>query len=367
MKIVHVSYAYIPEYSDPIEWLKKIQFYTGIVTAMAKRSEVISVHTIGYEGRVDYEGATFHFLKASIWHRIFPFRINRYVKNLEPDVVIVHGMHFLWSLFLLSIFRDSRSVIFVQHHAEKPFTGIKKYLQKKVDKFISGYFFTSGELARRWIETNQIQSLSKVHEVMEASSPFYPIDKAIATKRTQVAGFRNYLWVGRFDTNKDPITLVKAFIRFITEYSDRNLYVIYNQQGELCHEVRLMVKDYPERIILVGSVAHDELIYWFNSIDFIISTSHYESGGFAVCEGMSCGCVPILTAIPSFKMMTENGNNGLLFPAGDVEGLFQALVRSVSLDLTSEKEKTIRQFNEKLSFKAIAEIMQRVVSRKETI
>jgi glycosyltransferase involved in cell wall biosynthesis len=366
MRIVHVSYACVPEYSDPIQWLKKIQFYTGIVTEMAKHNDVVSVHTIGYEGIVDYEGATFHFLKASIWQRIFPFRTNRYVKNLKPDVVIVHGMHFLWSLFLLHFSISSRSTIFVQHHAEKPFIGIKKFFQKKVDKFISGYFFTSHELAKRWIETNQIQSLSKVHAVMEASSPFYLIDRATARKRTPVVGSMTYLWVGRLDTNKDPITLVRAFTRFIAAHSDAELYIIYNQSGELCEEVKLIVKDCPG-IVLVGSVPHDELIYWFNSVDFIISTSHYESGGFAVCEGMSCGCVPILTAIPSFKMMTENGNCGLLFPAGDVEGLFQALVRSVSLDLNLEKTKTLDQFNKKLSFEAIADAIQRVVCRNETI
>ncbi|HEX3386522.1 MAG TPA: glycosyltransferase, partial [Mucilaginibacter sp.] len=80
-----------------------------------------------------------------------------------------------------------------------------------------------------------------------------------------------------------------------------------------------------ESITLVGELPHDELQYWFNSADFTLSASHYEGSGTAVCEAMSCGCVPIVTDIPSFRMITDNGRCGLLYEPGNEHALLDAL------------------------------------------
>jgi glycosyltransferase involved in cell wall biosynthesis len=100
-----------------------------------------------------------------------------------------------------------------------------------------------------------------------------------------------------------------------------------------------------------------ELSYWYNGADFIISTSHYEGSGISVCEAMSCGCIPIVTDIPSFRMMTRGGECGLLFHPGDADQLNIALIKSVTLNVQTEREKVLNQFDENLSFKAIASAM----------
>ena len=93
---------------------------------------------------------------------------------------------------------------------------------------------------------------------------------------------------------------------------------------------------------------------WYNSADYIVSGSHYEGSGVAVCEAMSCGCIPILTDILSFRKMTGHGSCGILFPAGDEAALLAAFNRVTSLDKTVEREKTLLQFRSSLSFEAIA-------------
>ena len=110
-------------------------------------------------------------------------------------------------------------------------------------------------------------------------------------------------------------------------------------------------------IHLIGKVEHWQLRDWFNRADFIISTSRYESAGIAVCEAMSCGCFPILTNIPSFRMMTGNGKIGRLF---EDNGLLTVLEETFN---TSRPQEIIDHFNAELSFEANARKIINVIRK----
>jgi len=224
-----------------------------------------------------------------------------------------------------------------------------------LDKFILGYFFTSCEQAEVWIKSQQIINTQKIVEVMECSSIYYPINRNQAKAVTGMSGLNNYLWVGRLESNKDPITLIKAFIKFLTIRPQAKLHVVY-QQDDLLPEVSLLAQDIPN-ILLISKQNKEQLLVWYNSAEFIISTSHYEGSGIAVCEAMSCGCIPILSSISSFRWMTENGKCGLLFEKGDAENLFQALNKSITLNVLEEQSRTVDFFNDHLSFRSIAKTM----------
>jgi len=356
MRVVHVSYAHITNYSDPEAWLKKINFYEELLKAMAIEAEVKSVHCINYSGVLFKNNVEYHFLRIKKFQMLFPWRVNRLVKSLNPDAVIVHGFHFPFKTLLLRWQLGSNVKIAIQHHAEQPLRHYKKTLQKLVDKCVSAYFFTSRNQARPWLEEMQIMNPKKIIAVMEVPSVFYPVDRVQARIKTKVENSKTYLWVGRLETNKDPITLAKAFKIFAQSNSAVHLYLIF-QSFELIEEISEIIAGNEARITLIGKIDHDDLLYWYNSVDFIVSTSHYEGSGVAVCEGMSCGCIPILTNIPSFEMMTNRGECGLLFKPGDVDGLINALQNSLKLSLEDERKKVLNQYNENLSASAIASRM----------
>lgn len=359
MRILHLSYARIMGYDDPGEWLKRINFFAALVEEMAKDADVKSVHGINYSGVLKRNGAEYHFLRYSKMDMIFPEKLHSYIlDNLKPDVIIVHGFHFPMQVILLH--RRLRSAkIIIQHHSEKPLGKIKGLLQRYVDKFATAYFFPSFEQAEPWLNAGQIELKNKVHEVIEVPSVFYPIEKARARAVTKVTGSKIYLWVGRFDANKDPLTLVKGFIEFARFANDATLYVIY-QSEELVDHVNCILKEakpFSDRIILVGKVEHDQLLYWFNSADFIVSTSHYEGMGVAVCEGMSCGCVPILSDIPSFRAMTGGGECGGLFSAGNPDDLKTKLMSSYTMDVSVARDKVLARYERTMSAGAISRKM----------
>jgi glycosyltransferase involved in cell wall biosynthesis len=359
MRIVYISYVSITDYHDPESWLKRLDFYEKQLVSLSAYAEIVSIHHIQYEGLLERGDVKYHFFKRNKWQLLFPFYLHRHIKNLAPDVVIVHGLVFPLQVMLLH-FQLRKIKLFVVHHAEKPLRFPKNFIQRISDRFIDGYFFSSLALGEMWVKRKQISSPEKVHEVMEVSSIFHSdrdSKEVMLIKDT-------YLWVGRFDSNKDPLTLLRAFLIFLRERPDVKLQIVF-RGGNLVKEVSEILsaeKTLSARIVLMENVNHDALQCIYNNAAFIISTSHYEGSGMAVCEGMSCGCIPILTNIPSFQMMTLQGQLGLLFEPGDVDSLYSALSRSVDLDLISEREKVVRQFQENLSNEAISEKIIKLIS-----
>jgi glycosyltransferase involved in cell wall biosynthesis len=275
-------------------------------------------------------------------------------------VIIVHGIIFPWQVLMLRFVLGRKITIIAQHHAERPFRDMRQYIQRWADRFISAYLFCSIEQAKPWIDSEQISDIKKVKEIMGTSSSFYPIDKSEARSRTSISGHPVYLWVGGLDSNKDPLTVVKAFINFSKINPIASLYMVY-QTDQLLGQLRGLISE-SENIHLVGEINNPELLFWFNSADFIISSSYYEGSGIAVCEGLSCGCIPILTNIPSFRMMTDLGRIGFLYQAGNENELLAVLQKSLTINQSEEREKVLDYFIRELSFEANARKIMNVIN-----
>ena len=213
-----------------------------------------------------------------------------------------------------------------------------------------------------WVEKGNLSSTEKIHEVMEVSSLFYPVERELALVKTGITSSLAFLWVGRLNENKDPLNVIKAFLEFAQLYPAARLYMIYHTAELMDDIMNLLNKNpaYKEIIILVGRVPYDDLLYWYNSVDFVVSGSHYEGSGTAVCEAMSCGCIPIVTDIFSFRMITDNGNCGILYEPGNQAALLNALKQTQQMNITEQKNKAIAYFKTNLSIEAIAEQVHQI-------
>lgn len=354
MRFVFVSYVSVPGFTDPEAWLFRIRAYTGIPEALARNHEVISIEPINCKGERERNGVKYIF-RPYPQGAIFPNKLHRLIKSLKPDIVLVHSLHFPLQVIQLRLFLGSRVKIIVQNHAEQPFTGLKKRMAHFADTFVNAYLFASKEMGMDWVSTGNLAKGDKIHEVMEVSSVFHPIDKQTARRYTGIENDPAFLWVGRLNQNKDPLTVVKAFLRFTQINPAARLYMIY-QTEELLDEIKSLLawRKAGNAVLLLGKISNEQLLYWYNAADFIVSGSHYEGSGTAVCEGISCGCIPVVTNIASFKMMTNDGKFGLLYPAGDEEQLYQALLKTTTIDMAGQRQSAIAYFNDELSFGAIA-------------
>jgi glycosyltransferase involved in cell wall biosynthesis len=344
MRIVFLTYVNNPSYRSAESWLARISGALAIMEHMARSVSVTNIHSIGHTGTLKRAGVDYVFVKCNRLQLLFPFTLHRFVARLNPDAVIVRGLIFPLQVLMLRWQLGSKSRIVAQHHAEMPLKGYKGLLQKRADKIIAAYFFCSRELAQPWIASRQIASSEKVFEALVIPSSFSSIDPSLARQKTGVVG-EAYLWIGDLDSNKDPLTLIMAFNKFTNGNSDKKLYIIFNGD-ELLPVIKEMID--PKTTTLVGRVEHDDMLYWCNSCDFIISTSLRESIGAAVCEGIACGCIPILTDIPSFRWITGQGEIGLLFPAGNVQALHDALNATTRFG-AAEREKVLSKHKSHLS------------------
>ena len=364
MRLIFTSYVSVPAFNDPDEWLRRIEGYTGILESLSRHHSVIGIERINFEGVVHRKGVTFHFIRLKKMVARFPRSMHRLIRQLDPDVVFINGFIFPVQIIQLRLSIGRKKKIIVLHRAERPYKGWKKYLQVAADQCVNAYLFTARDFGDEWMRQGIIHDRENIHEIIQGSSRFCVRDKRAARCALSIEGEPIYLWVGRLDKNKDPSTVISAFIRFLKFQPEARLYMIF-QTAELLDEMRRMIEKHPDAgkaIRLIGMVAHHELELWYNGADYIISGSHYEGSGIAVCEAMSCGCIPILTNIPSFRKMTGPGRCGMIYEPGNVDDLLLAMQRTISMNIEEEREKVLLQFRDEVSFEAIARKITRVMS-----
>ncbi|MFN8250295.1 MAG: glycosyltransferase family 4 protein [Ferruginibacter sp.] len=305
---------------------------------------------------------TYRFFKSRnrFWH--IPFATHRYVKKLQPGIVLVQGLVFPLQLIFLAILLGRKTTIIVQHHGERPCRGLKLLLQRLAGKFIQACFFTSNGNAAAWIDKKIISNAGKCHEVLEASTFFIQEDKTTCRALLEMGDEMVFLWVGRLHTLKDPITVLQSFAGFLNNGGQATLYMIY-QSDELLPEIKALLNSNPllqNAVKLVGKLLHSELAAWYSAADFFLSGSHKEGSGYALIEAMACGCIPVVTDIPSFRKITGKGSACFLFPPGDSATLLHLLNQLEHIDRKAFSIQVLQQFRNQLSFETIAADIYRV-------
>jgi glycosyltransferase involved in cell wall biosynthesis len=75
-----------------------------------------------------------------------------------------------------------------------------------------------------------------------------------------------------------------------------------------------------------GRAAPAEMEAIYSSADVLLQSSRREWSGLALLEALACGCLPVVSDIPSFRTLTDNGRYGRLFPPGDHSALAHQLL-----------------------------------------
>jgi glycosyltransferase involved in cell wall biosynthesis len=131
-------------------------------------------------------------------------------------------------------------------------------------------------------------------------------------------------------------------------YGSAELLPAVKEEIDADHQLR-------NSVTLVGAVENKDLGNWYSAADFIVSASHHEGSGIAVIEAMSCGCIPIVTNIPSFQTMTDQGRCGFLYAPGDADALAEVMQNAASINIPAWREKVRTRFLTEFSFSALAD------------
>ena len=284
-----------------------------------------------------------------------PVIFHNKILNDNFDIIHINSFNYAFQAFLLKT-KTKASRIIIQHHAEKPWIGIRKYLQKFFLRYIDGVIFSSKEILSEWINNSVINSEIVFAEIIENSTDFIAGDKIKAMKKTGINGNPVFLWVGRLNENKDPLTVVTGFKILLSEYPGAKLYMIYSENN-----LEMNLKEYidssdtlKESIIFLGRIDHSLLNDFYNSADYFTLGSFYESSGYSLIEAMACGVIPIVTNIPSFKTITQSGAGGGLWKAGNTNSFYETARNVLIQNKRYLSRGNVDIFNSELSFDAIS-------------
>ena len=356
LKVVDVVYHSHNDFKSTSEVIKKHAPSFGYVPFLKDRLDIELIKHFRSEATVEVDGVPVRFFKRSNRFWDIPLKTSHYIRSVKPDVVIVEGLVFPIQLIVLRLLLKKRCAIILQHHGEQPYRGYKKVFQRIADRYVDAYMFTSKGNFLEWVEQKVIKDEQKCFEVLEASTSFSLSNKQQSRRRLNMKAGVIFLWVGRLNQNKDPLTVLAAFEKYLPVNPGARLYLVY-QTDELLPQLKGRLsknRALNDAVTLVGRVEREDMETWYSAADFYISASHREGSGYALLEAMSCGCIPIVTHIPSYLKITKNGEMGFLYPPGDVEYLSFILQHLPLPDVDDLSGRVVRYFNENLSFNNIA-------------
>jgi glycosyltransferase involved in cell wall biosynthesis len=200
-----------------------------------------------------------------------------------------------------------------------------------------------------FIASGLVPAELQVRDVMEASTGLRARNDSTGRDGLTL------LFVGRLNRNKDPLTVLDAFNRFLLRRPDARMLFVY-ETDELESAMRAVLNANPalaSRVSLVGAVAHEDLPAVYAKADIFVLGSHREAMGFAALEAMACGVIPVLTDIASFRGMTDSGRLGGLWRPGDARSLVDALLRVTTRALRPQRDDVRAYFERRLSWEAI--------------
>lgn len=356
MQLIDVTFYTAGEFSNGKHLVQAFLPAYGYSAHMPAGVNIQVVHHAAHNETLNYNGIKHIIFKGRNGFGYIPFKTLSYIRLQRPNIVLVQGLGFPIQVIMLRLWLGNKTVIVAQHHAERPYSSIKKWLQRLADKCINAYLFTAGKNAEEWFNERIITNAAKYNQLLELSTYFIPVNKQQARVALGMGDGEIFLWVGRLEANKDPLTVLRGFEKYITVNNNAILYMVY-QQDNLLAKVKAILQAnsaLQQKVVLVGRKNRDALPAWFSAADYYLSGSHREGSGTALIEAMACGCIPVVTNIAAFNAITFDGRFGLHYTAGDADSLFNTLCTLPSINRQQMSAGIMQHFEEQLSFKAIA-------------
>jgi len=284
------------------------------------------------------------------------------IAALRPDVIHVQGLGFFREVQALSAAVPGVPIV-IQDHADRPPRRFWRWpAMRRGLGTARGVMFCAREQARPFRRLGLLPVRTRVHEVTESTCGFAPIDQDLARQATGLSGDPALLWVGHLDPNKDPLTVLEGVSLAASALPGLRMWCCFGN-APLLQPVRRRIARDPmlaDRVHLLGRVAHADIPALMSAADFLVQGSHREGSGYAVIEALACGLAPVVTDIPSFRMLTGQGAAGRLWPRGDAHALAQALVDMAARPRAGLRAAARARFEEALSPSALGRALRAV-------
>ena len=364
MRIVQANAVYDPAAKTPAALLDLYRTLTEWSTAVVGAGAAVSVvqrfHTAA---SIERDGVRYEFVadKEPPWlsTKGAPPAFVDAIAKQAADVVHVNGLIFPQLVASIRAKCGPSAGIVVQHHGgEFPIrgSGLVGLWQRQRWKgglaAANAVSFTAAEQSEPWRAAGVLGN-QRIIEIVEASTTIRAVSRDRARMAIAAGGAPLILWVGRLTTNKDPLTVLDGLERALPQLPEARVVMVFGD-NTLIESVDQRVRDSSllrDRVTLAGRVGHDEMPNFYGAADIYVSGSHSEGSGYALIEAMSAGVVPVVTNIPSFRVIA--GDAHAQWTPGDADGLATALVQTAAAGLDAQQAAVKDRFKRLLSWEAI--------------
>ncbi len=180
----------------------------------------------------------------------------------------------------------------------------------------------------------------------------------------------NILFVGRLDEKRKGFRyLFEAYARLQETMKDLRLIAAGNGAEVQRSYMKVAEQRGIENVVFTGFVPDEELPRLYRSAHiFCAPNIGQESFGIVLLEAMACGVPIVASKIPGFAGVITNGEQGLLSPPKDVEGLagtLACLIYDTQLRnrMSEAGIRTAKQYDESLIVKKVLETYRSAISK----
>lgn len=271
------------------------------------------------------------------------------LRGNQFDVLWVHG-YARWFNLLAIVFASLLGITVLLRDEATPVSAarspaknlVKRLFFKGLNRLVSG-FLAIGSLNRRYYEANGIAA-DKIFEVPYCvdNGSFRRAAQAAAGQRQGLIaelGLREdrlvVLFASKFQARKRPNELLDAYIRLTTDIpSDKVPYLLFVGNGELHEALRNKATLAGCRnVLFLGFKNQSELPRYFDLCDVLVLPSIHEPWGLIVNEAMNAARIIVATdQVGCAPDLIKQGENGFVYPAGDIGALTEILRRLVFMD-----------------------------------
>lgn len=133
-------------------------------------------------------------------------------------------------------------------------------------------------------------------------------------------------------------TIARAFVQAMEKRPELRLVMLGNgSQAALLRQIlsRGGVVEDPNssgyyQVIFPGQIGFADLPRYYRSADLYVAATHSDGTSISLLEAMACGRPVLVSDIPGNCEWVTPGENGWLFPAGNVDALTKGILRAVA-------------------------------------
>jgi poly(glycerol-phosphate) alpha-glucosyltransferase len=251
------------------------------------------------------------------------FHINTHWPNLSyTDVVVLNGYQSLTAQLILQIQAQKTPCIFWGEKMVGTSSGVKSVLQKTLALGLHNCKAIAAIGAKAQRDYQERFPGKPVFNI-----PYYCDLSQFARDNSpqQPESPITILFCGQMIERKGVDVLLKSFVKVLDSGLKARLLLV-GREAELRQMLQTVPPDVRDSIDYAGFQAPDALHKFFCTADLFVLPSRYDGWGVVVNQALGAS-LPIICSdmVGAAEDLISQGDNGIVFPVGDVEALSSAL------------------------------------------